>query len=63
MTVTYNGKACVVNKPKVVENKVVVNVTVTVNNTNLNPNISTVIIPPKNRTIVIEQGRPDFSKD
>lgn len=47
VTVSYNGNACVVNKPKIVENKVIVNVTVTVNNTNLNPNISTAIVPPR----------------
>lgn len=52
ITVTYNGAACVVNKPQIVENKVIVNVTVTTK-----PNISTNIIP-KNKTIVIERGRP-----
>ena len=39
ITVTYNGAACVVNKPQIVENKVYVNVTL---NTTT-PNISTEI--------------------
>ena len=56
ITVSYNGAACVVNKPQFVENKVYVNVTINATT----PNISTDIIQ---KTIVIEKGRPDFKSE